>query len=65
VRFDGMGKLEQMSRHNRDFEAASSEEELILRYYRKPHPREAGMFVTATDIPERINMGVKMVMSTK
>ncbi|MDR0895839.1 MAG: hypothetical protein LBN06_11175 [Prevotellaceae bacterium] len=58
-------QTEQMSRHNRDFEAVSSEEELVLRHYRKPQPGEAGMFVTATDILERINVGVKMVLSTK
>ncbi|MDR0894336.1 MAG: DUF3874 domain-containing protein, partial [Prevotellaceae bacterium] len=40
-----------------------SEEELILRHYRKPQPGESGMFVTATDILERINVGVKMVMN--
>ncbi|MDR0895233.1 MAG: virulence-associated E family protein [Prevotellaceae bacterium] len=27
--------------------------------------QHAGMFVTATDIPERINVGVKIVLSTK
>ncbi|MDR0894582.1 MAG: hypothetical protein LBN06_04695, partial [Prevotellaceae bacterium] len=43
-------QTEQMSRHNHDFEAVSSEEELILRHYRKPQPGESGMFVTATDI---------------
>jgi hypothetical protein len=54
-----------MARHNRDFEAVSPEEELILRHYRKPKPGETGIFVTATDIMERINVGVKVLLSVK
>jgi hypothetical protein len=34
----------------------------MSRHNRKPQPQESGMFVTATDIPERIKVGVKMVL---
>ena len=47
------------------FSEASLEEELILKYFRKPKEHESGYFLTTTDILARVSVDVRNQLSTK
>lgn len=53
----------QLNLHNRHFEMPDLEEELILKYYRKPKPGEQGRFASTADILQRINAMIKVPLS--
>lgn len=56
-------EMEELNRHNRDFEEPNIEEELILSRLRKPHPGESGVFMSTAEIMERIGMLIKYSLS--
>ena len=56
--FDGEEK-NRIDRHNIRFELPDLEAELILHYFRKPQEYEQGIFITASEIYQRISYGIK------
>lgn len=48
-----------LERHNERFEVPCMEQELVQLYYRKPLPGEHGIFVSTTEILQRINTLIK------
>ena len=55
----------ELARHNRQFEEACMEEELIATYLRVPYGDEVGEFLTATRIIELVGTSVRMSLSPK
>ena len=56
-------EIDELNRHNEQFEVPNMEAELILRHYRHPSEGEMGHFKTATDILERCNYAMKKPLS--
>jgi hypothetical protein len=57
--------VEELNRHNKQFEAPSLEEESILTWYRRPEREGEGIFVTTADIIARIGANLKQPMSAQ
>lgn len=55
---------DEINQCNTEFESPNKERELIMKYYRRPLPGEQCRFLTATDMLERINGGIKEQLST-
>ena len=55
---------DEINQCNTEFESPNKERELIMKYYRRPLPGEQCLFLTATDMLERINGGIKEQLST-
>lgn len=47
-------EMKLVARHNERFEVAKPERELISRFYRVPHEKEHGVFVSSTEIMQNI-----------
>lgn len=58
--------MELQAKHNAQFEVPNVEQELILKYYRKPQEGEAGSFVTVSDALTHIcpNMNMRITTAT-
>ena len=56
-------EMEELNRHNRHFEVPCMEEELIQAYYRRPLEGEEAIFVTNSQILQRINAGLRQKLS--
>lgn len=52
-------EIERLRKHNERFEVPCMERELVQMYYRKPLPGEHGIFVSTTEILQRINAQIK------
>jgi predicted P-loop ATPase len=55
---------DEINQCNTEFESPNKERELIMKYYRRPLPGVQCRFLTATDMLERINGGIKEQLST-
>ena len=47
-------EMKLVARHNERFEVVKAERELISRFYRVPHEKEPGVFVSSTEIMQNI-----------
>lgn len=57
-------EIKRQNSRNKAFEADCLEEQLIMKYYRIPTLAETGVLVTAGDILEKINKGIKKPLSS-
>lgn len=56
-------EIDTLQEHNHAFEAINQEEELIGQYYRIPETGEQSVFMSTTEILEKINMYFKAALS--
>ena len=56
-------EVDRLQEHNHAFEAINPEEELIGQYFRIPRPGEHGIFMSTTEILEKINLYIKIPLS--
>ena len=58
-------EINELERHNQQFEEVSHEEELILTYLRKPYGDDAGEFVTSTRIIEIVGQYIRTRLNAR
>lgn len=56
--------MQLLSRHNERFEVPKPEQDLISKYYRPPHGDEKGVFVSSTEILQKIGGGMTYLLTS-
>ena len=57
-------EIKEQNEHNKRFETECIEEQLIMKYYAQPTSSDTGVYLTSTEILEKINGGIKKPLST-
>lgn len=57
-------EMQLLARHNERFEVPKPEQELISKFYRPPHGDEKGIFVSSTEILQRIGGGMTYLLTS-
>ena len=57
-------EIKVQNEHNKRFETECIEEQLIMKYYAQPTSSDTGVYLTSSEILEKINGGIKKPLST-
>ena len=57
-------EIKEQNEHNKRFETECIEEQLIMKYYAQPTSSDTGVYLTSSEILEKINGGIKKPLST-
>lgn len=58
-------EIKEQNEHNKRFETECIEEQLIMKYYAQPTSTDTGVYLTSTEILEKINGGIKKPLSNQ
>jgi hypothetical protein len=57
-------EIKVKNEHNKRFETECIEKQLIMKYYAQPTSSDTGVYLTSSEILEKINGGIKKPLST-
>lgn len=58
-------EIKEQNEHNKRFETECIEEQLIMKYYAMPTSSDTGVYLTSSEILEKINGGIKKPLSNQ